>query len=418
MTKDYTKYLKRHLPFTDFDTQSIADSKFIVVIPVYLEDHLLDVVYSLQKCTPIEDSVSVLLVFNASEKSDENVVDRQFDAINSFRKEFIKSDWSIHFNVVEALNLPAKHFGAGLARKVGMDIAVRHFHEKSIEDGVIISLDADATVEKNYFTEIKAFFQYKEGDGCSIYFEHALEGEKFDEEVYEAITKYELHLRYYVESLKMIGFPYAFHTIGSCLAFTADAYVSVGGMNRRQGGEEFYFIQKLVQFGTYKNLNSTRVNPSSRISTRVPFGTGPTIKKIIEEEGDYETYNVQCFIDLKQLFDTKEKYYQLTYENYQKEVLNLPGRVRSFLLNSDFFNEITALSANCSTQVVFERRFYELFNAFKVVKYVNYIHEHFISKVPVFDAAIELLEMQDIDVEDVFEERELLELYRKIQKEE
>ncbi len=416
MTKNYTKYLKRHHPFTDFDPKVIEESKFVVVIPVYLEDHLLDTVRSIQACTPIEDGVSVLLVFNASEKSGEVVVKRQSDAIDLFKHEVEKADWNIHLYAVEAFNLPAKHFGAGLARKVGMDIAVRYFHENGIEDGVIISLDADATVEKNYFSAIKSFFQQHEGDGCSIYFEHAIDGEEYNEEVYEAITKYELHLRYYVECLKMIGFPYAYHTVGSCLAFTADAYVSVGGMNRRQGGEEFYFIQKLIQFGAYKNLNTTRVNPSSRISARVPFGTGPSVKKIVEEGGEYETYNVQCFIDLKQLFDVKEKYYQLSHHDYQKEILNLPGRVRSFLLNSGFFNEISALSSNCTSQAIFERRFYEIFNAFKVVKYVNYIHEHFISKMPVFDAAIELLEMQEIDVEDVFEEKELLDIYRKIQR--
>ncbi len=414
MTRDYSKYLKRHLPFTDFDASKMMKSRFIVVIPVYLEDNLMNTIYSLQNCIAVDEGVSVLLVYNASEKSDLNVLEEQRHGIADINIELQKNKakWNIQFYVMEALSLPAKHFGAGLARKIGMDTAIRCFFYHEIEDGVIISLDADSIVDPNYFISIKDFFKQKQNDACSLYFEHPVDDEQQDPDISDAIVKYELHLRYYVEALKYIGLPYAFHTVGSCLAFTADAYVRVGGMNRRQGGEEFYFIQKLIQFGNYQELNTTRVIPSSRISTRVPFGTGPSVKKILEEGGEYYTYNLQSFIDLKELIERKDNYYQLSHEDFQKEVLNLPGRVRSFLLNSDFFKEVTELSDNCSSKEVFLRRFYEIFNAFKVVKYVNYIHEHFISKIPVFDAAIELLEMQEENVDNVFDEKELLQMYR------
>ncbi len=418
MTRDYSKYLKRHLPFTDYDVSQISKSRFIVVIPVYLEDKLMETIQSLQDSIAIEEGVAVLLVFNASEKSDSRVLEKQCKTISDI-KSMLNANiakWNIHFHIIETLSLPAKHFGAGLARKIGMDTAIRSFYHHEIEDGVIISLDADSIVDKNYFNSLQDFFNQKENDACSIYFEHPLDEDQQGFEISNAIAKYELHLRYYVETLSYIGLPYAFHTVGSCLACTADAYVRVGGMNRRQGGEEFYFIQKLIQFGNYKNLNTSRVIPSSRISNRVPFGTGPSVKKILEEDGEYFTYNLQAFLDLKELIDRKENYYLISADDFQKEVLNLPGRVRSFLLNSDFFQEVTALSNNCSSKAVFLRRFFEIFNAFKVVKYVNYIHEHFISRVPVFDAAIELLERLEVNVDDVFDEKELLQLYRDIQK--
>jgi hypothetical protein len=48
-------------------------------------------------------------------------------------------------------------------------------------------------------------------------------------------------------------FSYAYHTVGSAMAVKAYQYVKVGGMNRRQAGEDFYFIQKLVHSGNFIN---------------------------------------------------------------------------------------------------------------------------------------------------------------------
>ena len=44
-----------------------------------------------------------------------------------------------------------KGWGVGLARKTGMDEAVRRFDIINNPEGVILSLDADCTVEHNYF---------------------------------------------------------------------------------------------------------------------------------------------------------------------------------------------------------------------------------------------------------------------------
>ena len=84
--------------------------------------------------------------------------------------------------------------------------------------------------------------------GCSIYFEHPLHG-PLEPKVYEAIAAYELHLRYYVQALRYAAFPYAHHTIGSSMAVRADAYAKQGGMNKRQAGEDFYFLHKIIPLG-------------------------------------------------------------------------------------------------------------------------------------------------------------------------
>ncbi|WP_161636262.1 glycosyltransferase family protein [Saccharicrinis fermentans] len=387
----------------------------VIVIPCYLEDKICNTLDSLCACHPVDHRVAVVVVVNASVAASDAVVAQQEHTIHLLG-EYKVTNEMIDLYVIRAFDLPAKHFGAGLARKIGMDLAVHHFSDTDNREGIVVSLDADSTVERNYLSAIWTFFEQTQNKACSINYEHPICGDEFDVEVYDAIVQYELHLRYFVQGLRYIGFPYAFHTIGSCFAFKAALYVSVGGMNRRQGGEEFYFIQKLLQQGGYGDLKNTKVYPSPRISSRVPFGTGPSVKKIVESDDNaYMSYNLQGFVDLKSLLDNFDKYYRVDKEEYQQLIMELPGRVRSFLLNAGFYDELKPIADNCSSLEVFRKRFFHVFNAFKLVKYLNYIHEHFLSRVPVFDAAIELLELEGLDVSDIFDDKELLEKYRSIQ---
>ena len=91
--------------------------------------------------------------------------------------------------------------------------------------------------------------------------------------------------------------------MGSAIGVKALPYIKAGGMNRRQAGEDFYFIQKLVPAGGYFSLNSTVVYPSPRPSFRVPFGTGASITKLTEsDEPLLLTYNILAFKELKIFF--------------------------------------------------------------------------------------------------------------------
>jgi hypothetical protein len=88
------------------------------------------------------------------------------------------------------------------------------------------------------------------------------------------------------------------------MAVRAKQYALQGGMNRRQAGEDFYFIQKMISAGGYFSLNTTTVYPSSRTSFRVPFGTGTAMAKLCKEaDAQFMTYNPAAFKDLRTLFD-------------------------------------------------------------------------------------------------------------------
>ncbi len=65
---------------------------------------------------------------------------------------------TISFYPVYCDNLPRKHAGVGLARKIGMDQAVLRFAAVHNFRGIIVNLDADSVCNKNYFTEILNHF--------------------------------------------------------------------------------------------------------------------------------------------------------------------------------------------------------------------------------------------------------------------
>lgn len=99
-----------------------------------------------------------------------------------------------------------------------------------------------------------------------------------------AIERYELYLRHYQLGLQRAGSPYAYHSIGSALAMSPQAYVRAGGMNRRRAGEDFYLLQQLAKTSGVAQLRGTVVYPSARTSHRVPFGTGEKIARL--QNGD------------------------------------------------------------------------------------------------------------------------------------
>ncbi|MGQ1890306.1 glycosyltransferase family 2 protein [Thermophagus sp. OGC60D27] len=412
-------YLEKHFP-----THPIADPpppslKQIVVIPAYLEkDYLFRTLDALCACHPPSGAVEVIVVFNTSEKDRREVQEeqercsRQVKAYN--RKKTVS--W-LQIHALEVWHLRKKHFGAGMARKTGLDEAVRRFYELNHPDGIITCLDADSPVAPNYFQAIEEWYSDPKHQGAVIYFEHPLEGQDYSQEIYDAITLYELHLRYYLRALANTGFPYAAHTIGSCMTFRAVKYVQAGGMPRKQAGEDFYFLQKLIPLGGFGEITTTTVYPSPRPSDRVIFGTGASIRQHVDGIKKLgTTYNPEAFNDLANFFSRIGELRAITPDQFEAWSYHLTGPLRSFLLNTHFEEELSIIRNNSNSEKTFIKRFYTTFNAFRIVKYLNYSHEHFYAKTDVFDAAYTLLENTGIDPSDILDEKELLRKYRELEK--
>ncbi len=174
--------------------------------------------------------------------------------------------------------LPAKQ-GVGLARKIGLDLALLHL-DYLAGDPLLICLDADTLVQPDYLPAITRHFASSTAGGASIPYRHRPAPELAGQ---SAIDRYELFLRVYVLGLELAGSSYAFHTVGSAMACRASAYASSGGMNRRLAGEDFYFLQQVHKTSGVKPVAGTVVHPSPRSSHRVPFGTGRAVGDMLAD---------------------------------------------------------------------------------------------------------------------------------------
>jgi len=355
-----------------------------VVIPCFREPDMLKTLKSLDLCQLPDSNVEVIVLINHSENAPESVKN-QNRATKAVVEKWISENQKngLKFFVVGPVGLRKKWAGAGLARKSGMDEAVRRFNLLNNPEGIIVSLDADTLVEENYLVEIEDFFKRNSGHvGATIAFSHQTEG--LEKKHLEGIQLYEKYMDYYKNALEFTGYPYPMFTVGSAFAVKAGAYVKRGGMNRRQAGEDFYFLQNLVQLGPVGEITGTTVHPSARLSDRVPFGTGPVLQKWMKGEEDLtQTYNFQAFAALKAFFESKDRLFKMSEKEFLPLLDNLPSAVKAFLNEDNFWVEIQDLNANCSTLTAFQKRFFQQFNAFKILKFLNFSHDKFYRKADI-----------------------------------
>ena len=389
----------------------------ITVIPSYGEEYIGRLLRSLASAASPECKVEVIVVVNAPADSSPDALEK-----NRMTLEYIKS-WNLHetncwFRLFSLEIKPGAiaGWGVGLARKTGMDEAVRRFDMINNPDGIILSLDADCRVRTNYFSAVyDEFSDRKVNKACSIYFEHDLEGSEFPEEIYDQITLYELHLRYYYQALRYTCYPWVFHTVGSAMAVKALDYVLAGGMNRKQAGEDFYLIQKLIAGGGYFFLNNTTVYPSPRPSYRVPFGTGAAISKLITaKDRNWMTYNVEAFDELRSFFGMADLFFESEEDQVKRLYQDISEGLRLFFDKDVWIKKITEIKINTSSLKSFRKRFFNWFNMFMIVRYLNTVHHELYNKVPVEIAASELLSKRGFK-ESFSNAREMLHFYRRME---
>ncbi len=369
-----------------------ADLSLVVVIPCLNEPEIIRTLNSLANCDPTRKSCEVIVLVNDSEASP--------DSVKQFNQETLRklSVWTIQ-NPRASFRLfpiypgafPAKFAGAGLARKTGMDEAVRRFSRAGNPAGVILSTDADTLFEPNYLRTVESHFEEnKSSFAATINFKHRVE--ELDDPVQQrGIRMYEDYLHYYKRALEYTGFPHAIYTIGSAFAVRADAYVKQGGMNKRQAGEDFYFLQKLTHLGKLDEITNTCIYPSGRVSDRVPFGTGAAITKWMNGADDLAlTYNFRAFQDLKKLFDQAAEFYKVGELSFHVLFGELSEPLKEFLGEVSFWAEIEEMNNNCSGLSSFLKRFFQKVDAFRILKYQNFVHEHFYKRQNLYEAIQQL----------------------------
>lgn len=365
----------------------------VVVIPSRDEPELLRTLDSLRACTLPECDVEVLVVVNASDNDEQSVKDRNRASLHASRRWAAKvPDSRLTFRFLNYPNLPGHEAGVGLARKLGMDEAVARLDCAGAGDGIVASLDADCVCDSNYLQALYTHFRDNPATpGCSVYFEHPLCG-PLDSRLYDGIASYELYLRYYVHGLRFASLPFAYHTVGSSMAVRASAYVAQGGMNRRQAGEDFYFLQKFIAIGGFSELQTTRVIPSPRPSHRAPFGTGRAMQRWLEDS------SLVLMVDSPKIFRELALFAQCL-EHFcdagpeDPELLSpLPAMLSGYLEQNRFRSELARVQRHTASRETFRQQLFCWFNAFRALKYVHLASDERYPKVPITSAAAQLLQ--------------------------
>jgi len=356
-----------------------------VVIPCYREPDMLRTLKSLSVCDRGNFKTEVIVVVNSYQIDSSATIEmnrRTMNEIFDFAAKCNLENFVISPILVE--NLPGHQTGAGIPRKIGMDEAIRNAGDDKMD--IIVSLDADCTVEKNYLTEIYKQFKQHRLNSATISFHHPVDHLPVDSPLRIATVHYEKYLRYYRTALEYTGYPYPFYTVGSAFAITVETYRKVGGMGRQQSGEDFYFLQKVFPLGHTKYIDTTTVYPEARPSDRVPFGTGPALKRALESgELTPKSYNPEAFRSLRSLFSNVNSLFRASKPDVSNIVASLPPYLASFLEEDLFENKIAEINRYTASVDTFRKRFFDYFNAFKIIKYLNFAHSNGLKRVKLPD---------------------------------
>ncbi len=373
-------YINKNIVYPRFIESPIKeDVRLIVMVPCLNEPEIIQTLSSLWACDSPEFACEVIVVVNESETSSDGIKtanENTYRQLLAWKQANDRNGMILH--PIYARSVNAKSAGAGMARKIGMDEAVRRFNDLGKSDGIIVSLDADCLVSVNYLQQIgQTFTSNKYCFAATINFRHRVD-ELSDEKQRLGIQLYEDYLHYYKKALDFTGFPNSIYTIGSAFAVRVDAYVKQGGMNRRQAGEDFYFLNKLTNLGAITEITEAFVYPSARVSDRVPFGTGAAMNKWMNEEGDLTlTYNFAAFLDLKQLFDRVDWFYKATPEISSEVKALLSESVLDYLMTIEFDGKIIEINKYSSTLLAFRKRFFQFFDAFLIMRFLNISHQDY-----------------------------------------
>jgi Glycosyltransferase like family 2 len=384
----HLNYLQKHaFCAPQISTVPKKDLGIVVVIPATDELNILRTLESLAACGPCGCAVEVIVVVNGSEARGEYIRERNqqtFNLVNGFAQGFANAD--LQFHALHFPDLPQKHAGVGLARKIGMDEAVHRFGLAENPLGIIVSLDADAVVEPHYFAAIAQYFgQNRHLQSCTIAFQYEPDDEA-DACAAEAILRIELAERILVAGLRHAGHPYAYHTLGAAMAVRASAYQAQAGMNRRKAGEDFDFLQKFIELGVHGDCNATTVHVSGRQSQRKPGGIGQRVWQYCEEPNpEYPAFALGGFQELAEVMPLVPTWFALDETSLGNALAQFPPAFRGFMQAQGFVKSVLEIQKYTTNAAAFEKRFFRWFHSTRTFLYLGYCRDFHFPNAPIWE---------------------------------
>ena len=195
-----------------------------IVIPSYSEfEFLPDTLESINQNKPeLLNQTLVLVVVNNANNSPQSIKDNNQLTIRKINRNNYQFPHAVIDAASSGLELPLKHAGVGLARKIGMDLVLPHLLSSK---SLIFCTDADTKVSPDYLSKIKQYFKADDASAAVIGFRHL---ESSDIANNDYIEQYEKFLKTTAEKMQRAGSPYGYVSMGSTIVCTEEAYCAVG----------------------------------------------------------------------------------------------------------------------------------------------------------------------------------------------
>jgi hypothetical protein len=330
-----------------------------IALPVMDEAASLPVVISALYLQTIQD-FKLHICVNQPEEWWDNPSKRRVCIINANTIDFLRSLKDPRIEIIDRSSQGrgwiGKSHGIGWARRTIMD----RISALAQPNDIILSLDADTTFGPAYLESILAnVIVNPKVVAISIPYYHSLTG---DSDLDRAMLRYETYMRAYAINLWRINSPYSFTALGSAIAIPVWAYRAIGGLTPKMSGEDFYFLQKLVKYGTILHWNTEMVYPAARLSERVYFGTGPALIKGIE--GNWDSYPVYR----TELFELLSGTYKLFPKLFEKD---LPTPLDDFLKVRSGLLPWAGIRKNSRSREQFVRACHEKLDGLRILQYLK-----------------------------------------------
>lgn len=406
-----TQYLSNHAEVEANYIASYIPSKTYqrcLVIPVFNESQ--QCIQRICNSALKTEKLLIIIIVNQPDNRQDSSTNQQFwDTLTTHHISVNKSQhhhWlSINNSAIDLLlinrftkKIPQSQ-GVGLARKIGGDIACQLIAKQCLLNLWVHHTDADTHLPDNYFQAVDALLSYipdnqseeKKQTTYSAAVYRYTHKPSDDEEIYNATLWYEKALDYYVRGLKYANSPYAYHTLGSCIANNSYHYCQARGFPKKSGGEDFYLLNKLAKLGNIAELKNTTLHINARLSDRVPFGTGPATEKILAMENpeqSYLYYHPLCFSLLSNLLlhfevlfnykkktEGKSKTIDLAHYHPWLTTLNTPLRTALTQLGIETLFKHVDKQIKSKEQCI--QHCHHWLDGFKTLKLIHLLEEHY-----------------------------------------
>ncbi|MBC8256112.1 MAG: glycosyltransferase family 2 protein [Candidatus Marinimicrobia bacterium] len=342
--------------------------KQTIVIPAYEElEFLPKTLESINKNKPelLEQSLVVVVVNNATH-APQSVKENNQLTLQNLNENIYQFTLAVIDAASSGLELPLKHAGVGLARKIGIDLALPHLTSPY---SLIFCTDADTKVGTDYLSKVLQYFESLDVQAAVVGFHH----QRSNNSVLDAtIRQYEKFLLSTAQKMKDAGSPYGYVAMGSTIVCTAEVYCAVGGMPRKKATEDFYFLQELSKYCGVQTIPETLVFPSSRPISRVYLGTGYRMEQM-QKGFDIANlyYSDDAFLNLSKWLQLGSHAFGINLHDILKQLTDIHPNLVEFLESEGIGVVWSKIQYNAPSDTHFIKQFHRWFDGLKTIRFLK-----------------------------------------------